>query len=66
ISAWALAHPLEAHDLPKLQDNRSAAYIVDVITKSYARRHVEADDYNACLASGEIKLSTRQRIWWTL
>ena len=60
------ARPLEAPDLWKLQDDRSAAYIADKINASFDRRQREAAEYNARLANGEIKPGIGKRIRWAI
>lgn len=60
------ARPLEAPDLYKLQEHRSSSIIADKITASFEARVKAADEYNARLASGEVKPSLRQRVIWTL
>ncbi|CAL1716557.1 unnamed protein product [Somion occarium] len=65
ILALGYARPLEASDLYKLQDKRSAKIIGDKITASFAARVEKANEYNARLASGKIKPGWRA-IWWTL
>ena len=59
------SRPLEASDLWKLQDHRSAGVIAESILSSFDVRRKEADDYNARLANGEIKppLSLRVMSW---
>ena len=59
------ARPLEASDLWKLQDHRSAGVIAESILTSFDARRKKADQYNARLASGEIKapLSLRVMSW---
>ncbi|KAH8100094.1 P-loop containing nucleoside triphosphate hydrolase protein [Cristinia sonorae] len=59
------ARPLEASDLYKLPDNRSAKLIGDKITASFDRRVKKAKEYNTRLANGEISPGWRV-IWWTL
>ena len=49
------ARPLEASDLWKLQDHRSAGVIAEKILSSFDARRRKADEYNARLAKGEIK-----------
>ncbi|KAI0283629.1 ABC transporter [Russula aff. rugulosa BPL654] len=49
------ARPLEASDLWKLQDHRSAGVIAKIILCSFDARRRKADEYNARLSSGEIK-----------
>jgi hypothetical protein len=66
IMALGFARPLEAPDLYRLQDDRSAGIIADKFVKSFSARLENASEYNARLASGEIKPSIRQRVWWTL
>jgi hypothetical protein len=57
--------PLEASDLWKLQDHRSAGVIAETILSSFDARRKKADEYNARLANGEIKppLSLRVMSW---
>ncbi|PFH53092.1 hypothetical protein AMATHDRAFT_73621 [Amanita thiersii Skay4041] len=59
------ARPLEASDLYKLQDNRSAARIAALINASFDRRTKEAAEYNTRLANGEISPGLKG-IWWSL
>jgi hypothetical protein len=59
------ARPLEASDLYKLQDDRSASYIADRILASFDARRIAADNYNSRLSKGEVKASWRV-IWWTI
>jgi hypothetical protein len=47
--------PLEASDLWKLQDHRSAGVIAESILTSFDARRKKADEYNARLTNGEIK-----------
>jgi hypothetical protein len=49
------ARPLEASDLWKLQDHRSAGVIAESILSSFDARRKKVDEYNASLANGEIK-----------
>ncbi|KAJ6602805.1 ABC transporter [Mycena vulgaris] len=65
ILSLGYARPLEAYDLYKLQDERSAAVIGDKILESFARRRQLADAYNAQLSDGTIKAGWRA-VWWTL
>ncbi|KAF8756166.1 ABC transporter [Rhizoctonia solani] len=48
------ARPLEAPDLWKLQDSRSAEVMSNLILQSFERRKAEADAYNERLKSGQI------------
>ena len=59
------ARPLEASDLWKLQDNRSAGVIAETILSSFDARRKKADEYNTRLAKGEIRphLSLRVMSW---
>ncbi|EPQ54017.1 ABC transporter [Gloeophyllum trabeum ATCC 11539] len=66
LLAVGYARPLEAPDLYKLQDDRSAALIADKILKSFDRRREEAERYNVRLASGELKPGLARTVWWTL
>ena len=65
LLALGYARPLEASDLYRLQDNRSAALIANKITRSYEARRKAADEYNARLAKGEFSPGWR-KVWWTL
>ncbi|KII89764.1 hypothetical protein PLICRDRAFT_39929 [Plicaturopsis crispa FD-325 SS-3] len=60
------ARPLEAPDLYKLQDDRSAAYIANKILASFDARQEKARAYNARLENGEIKPGLTRTIWWTV
>src|SRR6266403_2230232 len=57
--------PLEAPDLWKLQDHRSAGVIAKIILSSFDSRRKKAEVYNARLANGEIKppLNLRVMSW---
>ncbi|KAF9268335.1 hypothetical protein L218DRAFT_954696 [Marasmius fiardii PR-910] len=57
--------PLEASDLYKLQDERSAAAIGNSILESWEQRQKAANDYNTRLANGEISPGWR-KVWWTV
>lgn len=57
------ARPLEASDLYKLQDDRSAAYIADKIMASFEARRTRANEYNERLANGQVKAGWRNIIW---
>jgi len=48
------ARPLEASDLWKLQDHRSAGVIAETILSSFDVQQKKADEYNTRLAKGEI------------
>jgi len=56
---------LEAPDLWKLQPERGAAHIAELITSSFERRVKEAEEHNIRLANGEIKPGLK-RIWWSI
>jgi hypothetical protein len=56
------ARPLEASDLWKLQEHRSAGVIAESILSSFDARRKKADEYNARLANGEIKPPWRLRV----
>ncbi|KAL0575903.1 hypothetical protein V5O48_006076 [Marasmius crinis-equi] len=58
--------PLEATDLYKLTDDRSARYIGDQILASWERRQKEAEEYNERLANGEISPGWWKKVRWTL
>ncbi|ELU39833.1 canalicular multispecific organic anion transporter 1 [Rhizoctonia solani AG-1 IA] len=59
------ARPLEAPDLWKLQDSRSAEVMSNLILQSFERRKAEADAYNERLKSGQIGPGLRG-VWWSL
>ncbi|KAF5342067.1 hypothetical protein D9611_001575 [Ephemerocybe angulata] len=65
LLALGYARPLEAPDLYKLQDYRSAAAIADKINASFDRRQKEAAEFNRRLANGEVKPGLR-KLWWTI
>lgn len=50
----------------RLQPDRGAAYIADQINASFDRRQKEAREYNARLASGEIRPGIWKTVVWTL
>ena len=54
IMALGYARALEAPDLWKLQDDRSAGVIAETILSSFDARRKKADEHNARLAKGEI------------
>ena len=60
------ARPLQAEDLWKLQDDRSAAAVGAKIEQSFSARAKLADQYNAALAAGDITPSRLQLAWWGL
>ena len=53
--ALGYARPLEASDLWKLQEHRSSEVIAKHILDSFYARRRKSDEYNTCLANGEIK-----------
>jgi hypothetical protein len=55
LMALGFARPLEASDLPKLQEHRSSAVIATAILDSFEARRKSAQEYNARLANGDIK-----------
>jgi hypothetical protein len=59
------ARPLEATDLYKLQDERSAAVIGKKIVDSFERRRRIAAEYNTRLEKGEISPGLKG-LWWSL
>ncbi|CCO28288.1 Oligomycin resistance ATP-dependent permease YOR1 [Rhizoctonia solani AG-1 IB] len=59
------ARPLEAPDLWKLQESRSAEVMSNRIIESFERRKVQADAYNERLKSGQIGPGLRG-VWWSL
>ncbi|KAI0342903.1 ABC transporter [Trametopsis cervina] len=65
LLALGYARPLEATDLYKLQDNRSASLIAEKISASYTRRAKAAADYNRRVASGEVSPGWR-KAWWAI
>jgi len=56
------ARPLEASDLWKLPDHRSAGVIAETILSSFDARRKRADEYNTRLANGDIKPPLRLRV----
>ncbi|PVG03230.1 P-loop containing nucleoside triphosphate hydrolase protein [Serendipita vermifera] len=58
--------PLEAVDLWKLSEDRSAEVIGKAIAESFQRRHEAAEAYNKRLDAGEIKPAMHKRILWTV
>ena len=60
--ALGYARPLEASDLWKLQDHRSSGVIAEAILSSFDARRKNANEYNARLANGEIKLPFSLRV----
>lgn len=65
LLALGYARPLEASDLYRLQDDRSAAVIAQKIVRSYEQRRQIADEYNARLANGGVSPGWR-KLWWGL
>lgn len=63
ILSTGYARPLETTDLYKLQDHRSSARIGKLIVESFERRRKFANEYNARLASGDVKPGWRSLIW---
>ncbi|CAE6465597.1 unnamed protein product [Rhizoctonia solani] len=59
------ARPLEAPDLWKLQDSRSAEVMSNRILENFERRKAEADAYNERLKNGEVGPGLRG-VWWSL
>jgi len=57
------ARPLEASDLWRLTDDRSAVVISSRILESFDRRHKAAVEYNERLADGSISPGLK-KIWW--
>lgn len=57
------ARPLEATDVYKLQDSRSAAQIAEKINVSYDERVNEVKEYNERLAAGKISPGWRSVLW---
>jgi len=62
IMTLGYARPLEASDLWKLQEHRSSEVIANAILDSFEARRRKADEFNARLASGEIKPPLRLRL----
>jgi hypothetical protein len=62
LMSLGYARPLEATDLWKLQDDRSAGAIAETILSSFDARRKKADEYNARLANGDIKPPLRLRV----
>ncbi|KDQ57208.1 hypothetical protein JAAARDRAFT_35814 [Jaapia argillacea MUCL 33604] len=65
LLAVGYVRPLEAPDLYKLQDNRSAAIIAEKILISFEARRTKAEAYNTRLASGEVSPGLKG-LWWSL
>ena len=65
ILSLGYARPLEAPDLYKLPDSRSAAFIANKIVTSFEARQEKANSYNTRLANGEVKPGWRA-IWWSI
>ncbi|KAF6757234.1 ATP-binding cassette transporter YOR1 [Ephemerocybe angulata] len=65
LLALGYARPLEAPDLFRLQDERSAAAIAAKIDASYERQQRLASEYNQRLAAGEVKPGLR-KLWWMI
>ncbi|KAG8707593.1 hypothetical protein FRC11_007314, partial [Ceratobasidium sp. 423] len=59
------ARPLEAPDLWKLQDSRSAEVMSNRILESFERRKAEAEAYNERLKNGQVGPGLRG-VWWSL
>lgn len=59
------ARPLEASDLWRLTDDRSAQAISARILESFDRRHKAAEEYNERLANGSINPGFK-KIWWKI
>ncbi|KDR78885.1 hypothetical protein GALMADRAFT_244528 [Galerina marginata CBS 339.88] len=57
--------PLEAVDLWKLQPDRSAAHVANLILESLDRRVKDADEYNQRLANGEVSPGFKG-VWWSI
>ncbi|THV02862.1 ABC transporter [Dendrothele bispora CBS 962.96] len=57
--------PLEDSDLYKLQDERAAARIGEIILESFERRQKKANEYNERLARGDVSPGLKA-VWWTL
>ncbi|TFY56998.1 hypothetical protein EVG20_g8713 [Dentipellis fragilis] len=66
LMALGYARTLEASDLYKLDETRSAAIIAERITTSFEARRKAAEEYNLRLAAGEIKPPLKKRIAWTV
>lgn len=66
LLALGYARPLEATDLYKLQDSRSASLIAGRISASYAKRQTAAKEYNERVNAGQVSPGWRRRAWWTL
>ncbi|CAE6463976.1 hypothetical protein ACGC1H_006664 [Rhizoctonia solani] len=59
------ARPLEAPDLWKLQESRSAEVMSGRILDNFARRKADADAYNERLKNGQVGPGLR-RVWWSI
>jgi len=65
LMSLGYARPLEAPDLWKLQDHRSAAHIADLIDASYTRRVKDANAYNDRLRNGDVSPGLKG-VWWSI
>jgi hypothetical protein len=63
--AQGYARPLEASDLWRLTDDRSAQVISSRILESFDRREKVAEEYNERLANGAINPGFKQ-VWWKI
>ncbi|KAG9315260.1 ABC transporter [Chiua virens] len=59
------SRPLEASDLYKLPDERSATHIANAILTSFERRRQEAAIYNERLANGQVGPGLKG-LWWSV
>lgn len=59
------ARPLEASDLWRLTDDRSAQVISARILESFDQRHKAAEEYNERLADGSINPGFK-KVWWKI
>ncbi|EGN95824.1 hypothetical protein SERLA73DRAFT_60499 [Serpula lacrymans var. lacrymans S7.3] len=57
--------PLQATDLYKLPQDRSAAHVADIILSSFEERRRKADEYNTQLAHGDISPGLKG-LWWSV
>ncbi len=60
------ARPLEATDLWRMDDKRSAGRLAGILAQKYEDRKVRADEYNAKLADPRTPLPWRQRLTYPL
>ncbi|KAF8598170.1 ABC transporter [Ceratobasidium sp. AG-I] len=65
VLSLGYARPLEAPDLWKMQDSRSAEVMSNLIISNFERRKANADEFNERLKNGQVGPGLRG-IWWSL